>query len=299
MCFPQLKSIKGENTMEKKTTAETLATIIATMLENNVSPWHQPWVNGAPRGINGHIYRGWNAILFGFLNYNDPRYLTFNKCKQMGGNVKKGEKGHWATYWNFIEKKEVDKDTGKVTIKKFPIAKAFYLFNVTQCENLTLKPFFKGNDNNPIEEAEKVWNNWNDKPELYHNTSKAYYTPNDDYISIPEMAQFNSSDEYYATLFHEAIHSTGHQKRCNRELVSYYQNKQSYGQEELIAEIGSQMLCQSIGITKTLDNTVAYCQSWAKAIKAMPANAVLGAAGKAQKAVDYILGVKYDGAEEE
>jgi antirestriction protein ArdC len=69
----------------KKSVAEVVAEMIAKMLDNGISPWHQPWANGNPRSINGHFYRGWNAILLGFNNYNDPRYLTFKRVKELGG----------------------------------------------------------------------------------------------------------------------------------------------------------------------------------------------------------------------
>ena len=279
----------------KKSVAEVVAEMIAKMLDNGVSPWHQPWANGMPRSINGNYYRGWNAILLGFQNYNDPRYLTFNKVKEMGGNVRKGEKGHYVYFWQFIKKEVIDNETGKKEIQQFPIAKSYYVFNVEQCENLDIKPCKGFNkDNSPIEQAEAIWNNYQGKPELFHNSTSAYYQPASDFISIPKMEQFENSEAYYATLFHEAIHSTGAKHRLNRELKGYAIDKYSYGQEELIAEIGAQILCQSIGITRTLENSASYCKSWSKAIKEMPAKAVLSVASQAQKAVDHILGIKYE-----
>ena len=277
----------------KKSVAEVVAEMIAKMLDNGVSPWHQPWANGMPRSVNGNYYRGWNAILLGFQNYNDPRYLTFNKVKELGGNVKKGEKGHYVYFWQFT-KKEILNENGEKEIKQYAFAKSYYVFNVEQCDGLNLKPCKGFNqDNNPIKQAEAIWNNYQDKPELLHNAKSAFYCPSKDYISIPEMKQFENSEAYYSTLFHEAVHSTGVKHRLDR-LTNDSFGSEKYGKEELVAEIGSQLLCQSIGITRTLDNAVAYCKSWSKAIKEMPANAVLNAASQAQKAVDYILGVKYD-----
>ncbi|WP_245561161.1 zincin-like metallopeptidase domain-containing protein [Desulfoscipio gibsoniae] len=43
-------------------------------------------------------------------------------------------------------------------------------------------------------------------------------------------------EEYYSTLFHELVHSTGHKKRLNR---SSFAKVQKFGnREELIAEFG-------------------------------------------------------------
>jgi antirestriction protein ArdC len=285
--------------MEKRTTAEIIAEMIATMLDKGISPWHKPWTNGTPCSINGNAYRGWNAILLGFLPYKDNRYLTFNKVKAMGGTVNKGEKSHFVYFWQFIEKEVIDKETGKKEKIKFPFAKGYRVFNVEQCNIPNLKPCKDyHHENNPIETAEKVWENYKNKPELFNGNS-AYYDMKYDYISIPDIHRFDNSDAYYATLFHEAIHSTGAKHRLDRDMKSYSQDKNSYGYEELVAEIGSQLLCQSIGITRTLENSASYCKSWANAIKQMPAKAVLSAAGTAQKAVDYILGNQYNVEETE
>lgn len=280
--------------MEKKSTAEIIAEIITTMLDNGISPWHKPWTSGTPCSINGNAYRGWNAILLGFLPYQDNRYLTFNKVKSLGGQVNKGEKSHFVYFWQFIEKTVTDPETGKTEKIKFPFAKGYRVFNVEQCSGLNLAPCKAINlDNNPIDDAVNIWNNYADKPELYHNANSAFYDIINDYISVPEIHQFENSEAYYSTLFHEAIHSTGAKKRLNRDMKGYSQDKQSYGYEELVAEIGAQLLCQSIGITRTLENSASYCKSWATAIKQMPAKAVLSAAGTAQKAVDFILGNKF------
>ena len=107
---------------------------------------------------------------------------------------------------------------------------------------------------------------------------------------IPSADKFISQEEYYATLFHELIHSTGHPSRLNRELQGRHEAKQSYAKEELIAEIGSAFLCSMLGIDNSdiLQNKAAYIQSWLKALKD-DKRLVVKAASHAQKAVDYIL----------
>ena len=37
-----------------------------------------------------------------------------------------------------------------------------------------------------------------------------------DRITLPHLSQFESAAEYYATLWHELVHSTGSSKRLNR-----------------------------------------------------------------------------------
>lgn len=280
--------------MEKKNyAAEAIANTIITMLEKGVAPWKMPWKNGGAMSVNGNYYRGINAILLSWQDYNDNRWLTFNKVKQLGGKVKKGEKSFPVVFWQFIVKNEKD-ENGDTIIKKIPFLRLYNVFNVEQCEGLKLPENKVFNDeNNSIEEAEAVWHNYAGKPALCHNQSKAYYNMISDCISLPEMKQFNSSEEYYSTLFHEAVHSTGAKHRLDRLTADAF-GSEKYGKEELVAEIGSAILCQSVGITQTLENSAAYCKSWCKAIKEMPATAIISAASQAQKAVDLILGVKFE-----
>jgi len=62
---------------------------------------------------------------------------------------------------------------------------------------------------------------------------------------MPSRTAFESQAEYYSTLFHELTHSTGHAKRLAREGFDRPQlfGSESYSREELIAEMGSAMLC--------------------------------------------------------
>lgn len=109
---------------------------------------------------------------------------------------------------------------------------------------------------------------------------------------MPSRTAFDSQEEYYSTLFHELTHATGHAKRLEREGFDTPQQfgSESYSKEELIAEMGSAMLCGVAGIEqKTLANSAAYLKSWIARLKA-DSRLVISAASAAQKAADYIRG---------
>lgn len=57
-------------------------------------------------------------------------------------------------------------------------------------------------------------------------------------------------EDYYATLFHELTHATGHHSRLNREGIEQMAGfgSPTYSREELIAEMGSAFLCGQTGI---------------------------------------------------
>jgi antirestriction protein ArdC len=65
----------------------------------------------------------------------------------------------------------------------------------------------------------------------------------------------------------------------------------NYSREELIAEMGSAMLCGIAGISPaTVENSAAYLRSWISALRG-DSKLVVAAASQAQKAADYIRGI--------
>jgi antirestriction protein ArdC len=105
------------------------------------------------------------------------------------------------------------------------------------------------------------------------------------------MANCKSVDEYNKALAHEVIHSTGHPMRLNRQFGNKNTKLGVYSLEELIAEMGSAMLCSVINVPFSIDNTVAYCANWSAFLRQEKKTAVIKAAAAAQKAVDYVINV--------
>jgi antirestriction protein ArdC len=109
---------------------------------------------------------------------------------------------------------------------------------------------------------------------------------------MPPRASFTSPAEFYSTLFHELVHSTGSAGRLNRKGITDRSDfgGHAYSFEELVAECGSAFLCAEGGIANsTLDNSAAYIATWAKALKSEP-RWIVHAAGQAAKAADLVLG---------
>ena len=83
------------------------------------------------------------------------------------------------------------------------------------------------------------------------------------------------------------------ESRCNRKseqkLAAF--GSEDYSREELVAEIGSAMLCNNVGIDceKAFKNSVAYIQGWLKKLKD-DNRMIVWAASRAEKAARYILG---------
>lgn len=153
------------------------------------------------------------------------------------------------------------------------------------------------NDIEPIEKAESIlhdyWNRENITVE-HVKGNDAYYSPSRDLIRLPLFEQFTDANEYYSTAFHESVHSTMKENRCNRtedrkgRLVAFGSNE--YSKEELVAEIGSANLMNIVGIEtkKSFRNSTAYIQNWLSVLK-NDVKFIVSASGRAEKAADYIL----------
>ena len=248
-------------------------------LEEGVVPWRRTWSFASPRNISNRRYRGINALILSMLGYEDPRWLTFNQAIQLGGAVKKGEKGVPVIFWKFSDEED-----------KPPFARYYTVFNVEQCQNLDLLPLAKPDR---LPSADDILRSYHNQPKVQHGGDSAHYSPRLDIVAMPAMNQFESPQAYYATLFHEMVHSTGHQSRLARPSVAKFDHFAShqYSEEELVAEIGAAFLIHEAGLEFDLENSTAYISSWLKKLQD-DRSLIVKAAGKAQRAVDHILGLQ-------
>ena len=211
--------------------------------------------------------------------------MTYKQAKELGGQVKKGEK---ATPIFFFKMAETDQLNDKGEPQKYPMLKQYSVFNLTQIEGIedTFKPtVFK---NKKKEEVEKFKNMPHLPKVIEEMFATASYNPESDEIKLPELKYCKSSDRHYKTCFHELVHSTGHESRLNRDLTGSY-GSSKYAREELTAELEASILCAKFGfVNETIDNTTSYISHWIKAIEG-DVTLVYKAASKAQKAVDFIL----------
>jgi len=278
---------------------DIVTNLIIQKLEQDIIPWKQPWKDiGPPRNlVTQRPYRGLNLLLLSALNYPENEYLTFKQVQDLGGRVRKGEKANLVVLWIWIDE-DVNKRQQDVRGRKRPILRYYFVFNVCQCSGIPPRPLkleFKHND--PIEKCEEIVAAMPKRPTIVHNENEAYYHPIADFINVPQMQVFESSHAYYATLFHELIHSTGHASRLNRkEIVEHAEfGSESYSMEELTAEIGACYLTSYAGISlkELSSNSVAYIQGWIRRLKG-DKKFVVYASAHAQRSVDFILNIRHE-----
>ena len=271
---------------------EIITNRIILALENGVAPWKQPWnaAHGAPRNYRSkHVYQGVNALLLGMLEYEHPYFLTYNQAKELGGQVRRGEKGMPVVFFT------VTKEDGTGEEKKKAFLKYSTVFNVAQIDGVAWSfPELPSREHTPEQAAEQVLAGYVGGPRVLHRGSEAMYRTSTDTVTMPEASDFHTAEDYYHTLFHELTHSTGHAKRLDRttltELAAF--GSQTYAKEELVAELGASFLSHAAGLdlTRTEPSSASYLANWLQALR-NDKQLIISAASQGQKAANHILGI--------
>lgn len=233
-------------------------------------------------------------------------WLTFFQAKQLGGNIKRGEKSSPIIFFKKTYQDEKNRyyspekvqsmseaERQKRGIQQIPVIKLYHVFNVAQTEGLD-EFYYEAEPTEPLHEFEK-----DDRAEALINatgadieivqSNRAYYNRSTDKIRLPLREQFKGQAEpFYATALHELGHWTGHPSRLNRDMGEYFGDN-AYAREELVAELTSAFCCANLGFSKTITNNASYINSWLGVMKE-DHRAVVRAASLAQQAADYIFG---------
>ncbi len=284
---------------------------ILASLKSGVIPWEKPWTaptyagGSFPRNFRtGKEYRGINVFLLWSSPYSSPFWLTFKQALDLKGNVRKGEKGTQIVFYKQLAtraaKDQKPEPTSNDKADRAPFVLTYHtVFNVEQCENLqipTMGPAAPRSEIETDETCEAIVNAWEKRPALHLNSEtehRAFYRPSTDAVHMPARSRFVDAPHYYSTLFHELVHSTGHESRLARTFGERF-GDDLYSKEELVAETGAAFLGTIAGIDndRTDRNTTAYIQNWISKLE-QDNRLIVTAAAAAQKAVDLITGYTY------
>ncbi|MBV9886228.1 MAG: DUF1738 domain-containing protein [Acidobacteria bacterium] len=274
---------------ERQSVYEIITSQILAELEKGVVPWRKPWRTLPPANlVSKKPYRAINSFLLGLAGYGSQYWLSYRQAQALGGNVRRGERGTKIVFWKFNEY-ETETADGETENRTSAFLRYYTVFNLEQTEGL--KALLALPPARPIESAEAILAGMPNPP-VYQQGFLACYAPSNDTVTMPSPNAFSSRAEYYSTMFHELTHATGHAIRLSREGFDKPQEfgSESYSREELVAEMGSAMLCGVAGIEQaTMANSAAYLKSWISRLKS-DARLIISAASAAQKAADYIRG---------
>lgn len=279
-----------------KSIYELVTDRIIEQLENGIIPWQKPWT-GVRSGAYNRISKKSYSLLNQMLLQHKGEYATFKQWQDLGGHIRKGEKSEIVCFWK-IQPIEEEQEDGTKIVRQISLLRYYNVFHISQVDGVEPLPEEELNDIEPIEKADNILLNYWTRENITVNHmagNRAYYSPTFDMICLPLFEQFTSANEYYSTAFHESVHSTMKENRCNRaedrkgKLVAF--GSEEYSKEELVAEIGSANLMNIIGIEtdKSFRNNSAYIQNWLSVLK-NDVKFIVSASSKAEKAVRYILG---------
>src|SRR4030042_600385 len=201
---------------------EIITDKIIECLNQGIVPWEKDWLSVPfSNYCTKKAYQGINQILLvaqnilNKKNYSCPYWLTWKQVNKLGGLVRKGEKASIIIYYDskIIEvEMENEKGEKEITEKKISFVRYYSVFNQEQTTGI---PEIQFNNNEYKKNCEDIINNLKEKPEVRYGANPAY-NPREDYIIMPAIKYFKSSESYYSALYHEIVHWVGHDTRLNR-----------------------------------------------------------------------------------
>lgn len=261
--------------------------------------FQMPWVgyNSMPmNAVSKKAYRGINIPMLWVHQqkggFQSGLWGTYKQWQEKGAQVRKGEKGSHIVFWKTLDV-EPKGDNDEAETRMF--ASWSVVFNADQVDGFTLPGSDLEGEANTLESVDRFVTGTS--AIIKDGQEGAFYHRKEDYIGMPERGRFHdtktstATEAYYSTLLHELIHWSGAENRLNRE-KGKKRGDSEYAYEELIAELGSAMLCATLGITaSTRADHAQYIDGWLKALKD-DKRFIFSAASQAQKAVDYLMALQ-------
>ena len=283
--------------IESKDIFEKVTEQIVRAIEEGAATYKLPWKTSSQflsspiNAVSKRPYRGINVLVL-WLTAEENRYTsgtwaTFKQWKELGAQVRKGEKSAHVVFWKFLNKSgDSEQEDGEKDGSRIPMAKHYWLFNADQVDRYrkTEEPPLSRAER--IEHAEEFFRAVGVSPRPGGN--QAFYNSESDTVYMPAFDAFKEALFYYSVLSHESTHWTGAPSRCARDLKGRF-GSDAYAMEELIAELGAAFLCAELGLpTDPRQDHAPYIAGWLKVLKS-DKRAIFTAAAKAQQAVDWMI----------
>lgn len=270
--------------------AERVTNDIVSALERGTPPWVRPWRSsgqGMPSNlVTGQSYKGANATWLLCFGTGDNRWCTRRQAEEKGWTVREGAMAASIVVWKTMGKrpKATTEDGEEQEVRHgVRFGKAYAVYNAKDIEGRPADP-----ETTPVEPTPiRLWAA-RTGAHIAHGCGrdKAFYAIDSDCIYMPFQQQFESDAAFDATLLHELVHWTGHKNRRNRVFGKRFGDG-AYAFEELIAEIGSAILCAHLGVDGRLQHAE-YVGSWVAQLRG-DKYAVFTASRLAFEAANYLI----------
>ncbi len=278
--------------------ADITATIIAK-LEAGAMPWSRPWSvtgeGGRPLRHEGSTYNGINALWLwataDTYGYRSRYWMTARQARELGGEVRRSARPSFSVYASTFRKAGAPNLLGMSAEKTIRFLRSYVVFNADEIDGLPT--YYHPREVPPTpqllsDRQDRIDAFFNAIPaKVRHGGDRAFFHPTFDYIQMPHVGSFRSADGYASIRAHETCHWSGHQSRLDRTFGKRFGDK-AYCVEELVAELGSAMVCGDLGLpTELHDSHASYLDSWLKVLRA-DKTAIFLAATKAEQAFAYL-----------
>src|ERR1700730_13633937 len=289
----------NENTAtEKQDVYARVTAQIINAVEQGVSTWQMPWHTSgkfafSPINVTSKKpYRGINTLCLWAAaqakGYERGEWATYQQWQERKAQVRKGEKATTIVFWKFANS-SAETDDGEehtASSSRLLFTRGYSVFNAAQVDGYTAKADPEAPIEQRIESAEVFFRGINAR--VAHQGNRAFYSPADDTITLPPFAAFYTPVDYYSTRAHETGHWTSRDGRANRELGKRFGDN-AYSVEELIAELTAAFTCAHLGLSsEPRPDHAQYIGSWLRVLKA-DKRAIFTAASKAQQAADFMI----------
>lgn len=307
----------------KAVMAKVVADLVS-LVESASGSWIKPWVNlglGKQFRSNGELYQGTNQVLLSLVaigrGLEGPHiWAGYDSWHAAGWTVRPGEKSPYTPIWayRFVTCKEhgqpedgkkcCDDQVSFMRVKLVrPVWHRSQVDNIIEtgvchkakCElaiedhavaTLPAIPTPPESSITPPDIVEA----WKAKGMEFRevDSDRAFYDRVGNYINLPPLGAFVDEAGFYSTLFHEAVHWTGHESRLNRGKLASF-GSTDYASEELVAEMGAAMLGAGLGFEpEPHPDHGEYLKSWLKALENDPSK-LYEAAVEAERASELLL----------
>ena len=281
--------------------------------EGDLPPWRKPWTpppwpDRPHNPFTQAVYQGGNAftLTLAGMAHDLPLFATYRQIREHGGQIRGGEQGVPIIVWKEWRPKgdqnapEPGAPQASTTEDAPPrlFARTYAVFNIAQTDGLehllaaaqppaTWSPERAGAlfEERVAETGMRIERGVG---------NRAFFRASERLIHLPVEGRFPNASAFYATLLHEAVHSTG--PALDRS--AFYQKKgmdrdQAYAAEELTAEIGMLLLARRLNVPITpedAEQTASYLKGWSlrAAVESDP-KLLFETARLAQHAVDHLI----------
>lgn len=214
-----------------------------------VMPWHQDGSTQRPRNAaTKQPYRGINVLSLWVAaqanGYRSGHWATYRQWRELQAQVRRGERGSAVLFYRELSQMSSEATGGEAhdqDRRQRLVLRTSTVFNADQVDGWAAPQPPEIDMVERAETAEALVAATG--AVIHYDRPGACYYPLGDWIDMPRKARFfgrassSATEAYYATLFHELTHWSGHKSRLDRDLKSRF-GSQAYAAEELVALSG-------------------------------------------------------------